>query len=164
MLGSTGFRSSFTNTRATYLANTGGRSALHSCATSMGVFSRKSFSWVKASGHSFGTPDPLPCAAVIWEFKAQMAAPIVQMWYVKSPGSDILTARRSPTSWSNPVMLSWLMWSVGSLCRSRISRMKKKSFFCDRLWIFLIVALLSMETHISCTAAEATGSPLSKES
>ena len=38
-VGLTGFRSSFTNTRATYLANTGGRSALHSCATGMGVFS-----------------------------------------------------------------------------------------------------------------------------
>ena len=61
-------------------------------------------------------------------------------------------------------MSSWLMWSMGSLCRSRISRMKKKSFFRDRLWIFLIVALLSMESHISCTAAEATGAPPSKES
>ena len=117
-----------------------------------------------ALGHSFGTPDPLPRAVVIWEFKARMAAPIIQMWYVKSPGSDIPTAQQSPTSWRNPVMSSWLMWSVGSLCRSRISRMKKKSFFRDRLWIFLIVAPLSMELHISCTAAKATGSPPSKES
>ena len=116
------------------------------------------------SGHSFGMPDPLPRAAVIWEFKARMATPIIQMWYVKSPGSDIPTARHSPTSWRNPVMSSWLMWSMGSLCRSRISRMKKKSFFRDRLWIFLIVALLSMESHISCTTAEATGTPPSKES
>ena len=117
-----------------------------------------------ASGHSFGTPDPLPRTAVIWEFKARMAAPIIQMWYVKSPGSDIPTARRPPISWRNPVMSSWLMWSVGSLCRSRISRMKKKSFFRNRLWIFWIVALLSMESHVSCTTAKATGTPPSKES